>query len=368
MASEKPSNKKKAVVIALAAILAVLVLCAAAVWLLFKNYMGKINFEHSTSGQVQSENSLSDDEILEELMKEEEATDASDSPEEEIAKLESQIQENKKDPESSDSLLSKDEVFNVMLIGCDSRTKGGVGRSDAMILVSVNEETKKIHLTSIMRDCYVAIPGKENNRINAAYAFGGGSLLLDTVETNFAVEVDKYIAFDFYSFIDIVDTLGGIEIDVSDEELPVLNGYIMDLNAINGRDIGESLLPESGLQHLNGIQALCYSRIRHIGNGDFERTERQREVLSMVFDKVKDMNLLQLNDLLNIFLPEIKTNLTEDEILTLLIDVMNYLTYELDSMRIPVEGSYESLRVNKMAVLGIDLEKNQKALEDFIYN
>jgi len=360
-------KKKKVVFIFLLIIFLVLALIVGAIWMLFKNYLGKIDFDRGDSISV--ENTLTDEEIMKELLAEEESTDATDSPKEEIEKLESQMQEQQKDHKDKDVLASADNVLNILLIGCDSRTKGGVGRSDAMILVSVNEETKKIHMSSIMRDCYVAIPGRENNRINAAYAFGGGSLLLDTVKTNFAVDVEKYVAFDFCSFIDVVDMNGGVEIDVSEEEKEVLNGYVMDWNAINGKEnVLENQVQTSGLQHLNGVQALCYSRIRFVGNGDFERTERQHEVMNQIFDKIKTLNLLELNDLLNIFLPQIKTNLTEDEILTMLIDVMNYMSYELDSMRIPVEGSYEPLRVNKMAVLGIDLEENQKALEEFIYH
>lgn len=371
MTSNNQPKKKKTVYIILGTILVAFILCFGAVWMLFKNYMSKIDFDWKTgtSGDVQVDHTLTDDEIMKELLADEEDTGASDSPQEDIEKLESQMQEQTKDHESEDVLLSSEDVFNILLVGCDSRKLGGAGRSDAIVLVSINKESEKIHLTSIMRDCYVAIPGRDNNRINAAYAFGGGSLLMSTVETNFAVDVDKYVAFDFCSFIDVVDSVGGVEIDVSEEEREVLNGLVMDWNAINGKEnVLEHQLHQSGLQQLNGIQALCYSRIRRIGNGDFERTERQHEVIGEIFKKVKDLNLLEMNDLLNILLPEIKTNLKEEEIMSLLLKVMDYLSYDMDSMRIPVEGSYESLRVNKMAVIGIDLEKNQKAIEEFIYH
>ena len=293
--------------------------------------------------------------------------DASDSPQEEIDELESQMQEQVEELENTMPLLSSEEVFNVLLVGCDSRTKGGAGRSDAMILVSVNKETEEIYLTSIMRDCYVTIPGKENNRINAAYAFGGGKLLLETVETNFAIDVDRYIGFDFCSFVDVVDSIGGIEIDVSEAELEVLNGYVVDLNAINGRKLDAYLLEDAGYQHLNGTQALCYSRIRHAGNGDFERTERQHEVIDAVVEKVKGVGLTKMNDLLSSLLPGIKTNFTEKEILSSLVEAVDWLGYEIKDLRLPVEGSYETMRVNKMSVLGIDLQKNYDALAQNIY-
>ena len=371
MTSNKNPGKNKIVFGIIGTVILVFVICFGAAWLLFKNYIGKIDFDRGSgaAGNVQVDNSLSDDEIMKELLAEEAEPDASDSPKEEIEKLESQMQEQKKDPQSENTLLSSEDVFNILLVGCDSRELGGFGRSDAIVLVSLNKATKKIHLSSIMRDCYVAIPDRENNRINAAYAFGGGNLLLSTVETNFAVDVDKYIAFDFCSFIDVVDSIGGIEIDVSEAELEVLNGFVMDWNAINGKEnVLEHQLPQAGLQHLNGVQALCYSRIRRAGNGDFERTERQHEVIGEIFKKVKSLNLLEMNDLLNVLLPEIKTNLKEEEIMSMLLKVMDYMSYDMDSIRIPVEGSYESLRVKKMSVLGIDLEMNQNALEEFIYN
>jgi len=236
-----------------------------------------------------------------------------------------------------------------------------------MILVSVNKKEKQIYLTSIMRDSYVTIPGRENNRINAAYAFGGGSLLLETIETNFAIDVDRYVAFDFYSFVKVVDSIGGIDIDVSEAELEVLNGYLVDLNYINGRELDAYLLEDAGYQHLNGSQALCYSRIRHAGNGDFERTERQHEVIDAVVEEMKGLSITKMNDLLSSLLPGIKTNYTEKEILSLLVDAVEWMGYEIKDLRLPVDGSYESVRINKMAVLGLDLQKNYDVLAKEIY-
>ena len=348
-------------------LLALLIVFVIAAVLLFRNYLGKIDYDHDDLLEPQQiESTLSDEEILKELLAEEPDTGESDSPKEVISQLEAQMEQQQKvDSEEVEGAVEAD-VFHILLVGCDSRKQGGAGRSDTMILVSVNEETEKIHMTSILRDCYVSIPKRGNNRINAAYAFGGGSLLLDTVENNFAVDVDKYVAFDFYSFVDVVDSLGGIEIDVSQEEIPVLNGYVKELNRLNGRAQDEYLVTQAGLQQLNGTQALGYARIRYVGNGDFQRTERQRIVIQKLFEKAKTMNLLELNDLLNVLLPKIKTNLTEGEIVSLMLKVMTYLQYDLDSFRLPVDGSYRSMRVNGMAVLGIDLKKNQDALREYI--
>lgn len=364
--SKYVNSKKKIILTIISIILIILALSTIAIYMLFKTYLGKIESIMAESNDT----TLSDEEIMQELLAEEVVTDASDSPEEDIAQLESQmeqqLEQQQKDQESNETFADENEIFNILLVGYDSRKKGGVGRSDAMILISANGKTEKIHMTSIMRDSYVSIPGKGNNRINAAYALGGGKLLLETIETNFAVDVDKYVAFDFYSFVDIVDSIGGIELEITEEELPFLNEYVRSLNRLYGRDEDAFILEESGLQHLNGTQALGYARIRYVGNGDFERTERQRTVITKVFEKVKTMNLLEMNELINVFLPEIKTNLAESEIVSLMFKVMTYLQYDLDSLRIPVEGSYNSMRVDGMAVLGIDLKKNQEALAEFI--
>lgn len=349
--------------------------------LLINSYLSQVQYD--AGNQVVEiedlqESVLTDEEIIQELLADEPISEESDSAKEEIAELEEQMaaqlaqsDKNANDTENvggeySDAEDAKDDIFNILVIGCDTRKKGGVGRSDAMILFSVNEDTEKIHMTSIMRDSYVSIPGKGNNRINAAYAFGGGKLLLDTIETNFGADVDKYVSFDFYSFVDVVDSIGGIEVEVTDAESPVLNSYVKELNKLNGREEGTYYVTESGLQHLNGTQALGYARIRYVGDGDFERTNRQRIVIAKVFEKVKTLNLLEINDLLNTFLPLVKTNLTQEEIVSLMLKTLEYLQYDLESHRLPVDDSWKYMRVNGMSVLGIDLEKNQKALKEFI--
>ena len=350
--------------------------------LLVNFYLSKVQYDTEVQGTEMAdgqEKVLTDEESLQEFLSDELISMESDSSQDEINALEekmasqlAQNSENTDDKENtmtnngSDARLIDKGSLNVLVIGCDTRKKDGVGRSDAIVLFWVNEDTEKIHMTSIMRDSYVSIPGKGNNRINAAYAFGGGKLLLNTIETNFAVDVDKYVSFDFYSFVDVVDSVGGIDVEVTEEEIPVLNDYVKELNKLNNRVEGTYYVTESGLQHLNGTQALGYARIRYVGDGDFERTSRQRIVIEKVFEKAKALNLLEINDLLNTFLPQVKTNLTQKEILSLLLKVLDYFQYELESHRLPVDDSWKYMRVNGMSVLGIDLEKNQKALKEFI--
>jgi len=362
------SKRKKLIIIIVCVVLALFLVMGLAGALLINSYLSKVQYDTGkelVDIEGLQESILTDEEILGELLADDPASGEADSSQEEIDALESQMAELLKGELEHEADIWKD-IVNVLVVGCDSRKKGGVGRSDVMILCSVNEATEKIHMTSIMRDCYVSIPGKNNNRINAAYAFGGGSLLLDTVETNFDVDVEKYVAIDFYSFVDIVDSIGGIEINVKEEEISLLNESVHEMNVLNGRPKETYYVTESGPQNLNGTQALGYARIRHIGNGDFDRTSRQRTVIAKIFEKAKTLNLLELDDLLNTVLPMVKTNMTQGEILSLMVKSVEYLQYDLESHRLPVDGSYQHMRVKGMAVLGIDFEENRNALKDFV--
>lgn len=293
-----------------------------------------------------------------------EDSDQQDSNEEQILALERHLLEQTSGVE--DNLFDED-ILNILLIGYDSRNADTGGRSDTNILVSINRKTKEITMASIMRDCYVVIPGHKNNRINAAYAFGGGSLLIETIEKNFQISVNNYVAVNFYAFMDIIDMIGGIEIEVSDAEAEVMNRYIRELNRLEGSEEAKDQLNKGGPLHLNGKQTLAYTRVRYVGNADFDRTERQRTVLEKVFEKAKQMDLLELNDLLNCLLPEVSTDMSEKEVLFLLLKGPAYLQYDLKSLRIPADGTYESLRINGMEVLGVDLEANRKLLEQEVY-
>ncbi len=322
----------------------------------FHYYLRKINYIQADSTVVPIAEIQEDQDT--------EGSDQQDSNEEQILALERHLLEQTSGVE--DNLFDED-ILNILLIGYDSRNADTGGRSDTNILVSINRKTKEITMTSIMRDCYVVIPGHKNNRINAAYAFGGGSLLIETIEKNFQISVNNYVAVNFYAFMDIIDLIGGIEIEVSDAEAEVMNRYIRELNRLEGSEETKDQLNKGGTLHLNGKQTLAYTRVRYVGNADFERTERQRTVLEKVFEKAKQMNLLELNDLLNRLLPEVSTDMSEKEVLFLLLKGPAYLQYDLKSLRIPADGTYESLRINGMEVLGVDLEANKKLLEQEVY-
>ena len=288
------------------------------------------------------------------------STDVSD-----IENLENQLRTNLE--EESTDIVYDDNILNILLVGTDTRTGDSWSRSDTMIILSINKSTQKVVLTSLMRDIYLYIPDVGYNRINAAYAYGGPDLLLETIRENFKIDIDHYITVNFYSFIDIVDILGGITVDVSEAERKNMNQIIQSINDYTGPSRDDGKLTEAGEQLLNGKQTLAYARVRYVGNADFERTERQREVISKMLEKAKQMTLFQLNDTLNVLLPEIQTNFTKGEMLSLMLDALEYKNYEITENRIPVDGAYSSMNIRGMAVLGIDIDENIQAMNDAIY-
>ena len=248
-----------------------------------------------------------------------------------------------------EGLEISERIFRVILIGVDSRENNVKGRSDSMILFDINPDTKKIVMTSFLRDIYVSIPGYGENRLNAAYAFGGAKLLTKTIYGSFGIEVDKYVTINFDIVRDVVDALGGVEVKLTQEEVDYLN---MPTN-------------KGGTVTLNGNQALTYARIRKL-DSDFGRTNRQRNVVTACIEKVKKMSISQINDMLEKFLPRVTTNLTEKDILTLLLMAVKRKDYSIESMAIPVTGTWQYATIQGKAVIQIDFAANAKAWYDKI--
>lgn len=261
-----------------------------------------------------------------------------------------------------------EDVLNVLLIGTDNRAGVEGSRSDTMILLSINRNTSKVVMTSFMRDIYLPIPGHGSNRLNAAYSFGGADLLMQTLEQNFKIPIDRYAQVDFSSFVDIIDHLGGIQVDVTEQELPILNQYVKEINTLQKKSAADGLLQHAGKNvTLSGKQALSYSRIRYVGNGDYQRTERQRTILMKVVEKMKSLNLVQLNETMNRLLPDISTNFTQNEVWSLVRSSLSIMKYKFVQDRIPIDGSQTSKTVNGMDVLQVDFDKNITELQGKIY-
>lgn len=252
-------------------------------------------------------------------------------------------------------------VFNILLIGLDRRSENDIGRTDSIILANINTEAKTIKLISFMRDLYVPIPEHGLNRINAAYTLGGPELLIKTLQQDFNIDVQYYVSIDFRAFQDLVDKLGGIDVEVKDYEVKEINKYIKEVNGSKA-----TLLSGPGYQKLNGQQALSYSRIRKVGNGDFERTERQRRVLTILINKARSVSILKIPDLASTALNYIKTNIPTGKLMNIAYTVYKFGNTPVETIRVPADGMFQNMRVKGMAVLVPDLEKNVIYLEKFL--
>lgn len=242
-------------------------------------------------------------------------------------------------------------VKNILLLGIDGNSNQG--RSDTMIIVSIDRLTRQIKLTSLLRDLYVTIPGHGHNRLNAAYAFGGASLLMQTIECNFRIKIDKYICVNFESFESIISTIGGVNIDLTDAEAAYINKYIPG-----------SL--KSGTQRLNGAQAVFYARIRKIGT-DFGRTSRQRTLLEALMNECKSMKISELIDLAELISPNLDTNISRLSLSATAIEGISCWFNSIQECSIPVKDGYTSKMIEGMSVLVPDLEKNCTVLHEFIF-
>ena len=264
--------------------------------------------------------------------------------------------------------LSAPYVTSVLLVGTDGRSLDERGRSDTMILFSMNSHTKEITLTSFMRDCYVNIPGYGWDKLNASYSYGGAGLLMDTIEQNFHVAIDDYVSVNFISFAGIVDAVGGIDIDVSDAEAGEINTILQaEVNEIMGDDKLSDLLTSGGKLHLNGKQALSYARIRYIGNADFERTGRQREVITTVLNKMKKGNPTTISNIMNDVMPQVRSNMTTGQMYMLSLRLPFVFGYDIGQLQIPAEDTYWEEYTDSGSSLGVDFDQNYKIIDEKVF-
>lgn len=267
---------------------------------------------------------------------------------------------------SGSSLRTDQDVINILLVGEEAINDGGSrGRTDSMMIATINTKQKALKLTSIMRDLYVAIPGYSDNKLNAAYHNGGMPLLKQTIEENFDIELDGSVLVNFSGFEEIIDRLGGVEITLTANEAAYLNrtNYISNPIYRNVR---------AGTQTLNGNQALGYSRIRYVKTeserDDFGRTSRQRTVLNAIFEKYKSKSLPELVTILYDILPFVTTDISKPTIMDYLATVVTLGATELETMRIPVDNAYSASNVRGMSVLLPNtLQDNIDALHTFIF-
>ncbi len=265
--------------------------------------------------------------------------------------------------------MTSSSVTNVLVIGTDSRDPSQEnGRSDSMILVSLNSKTHKMYMSSFMRDAYVDIPGYGSAKLNAAYSYGGADLLMDTIEANYNVKIDSYVSVTFKGFAGIIDSVGGVKITLSDDEANALNVILQsEVNEIMGDDVNDDLLSGGGTYKLDGKQALSYSRIRYTGNADFERTERQRTVMNQVFKKIKSLNPAYIGSLFSKSVPQLTTNMSASDLYLLSLRLPTLLIYSTQQQQIPADGTWSNGSADGQDVLKVDFDANQKILADTVF-
>lgn len=268
--------------------------------------------------------------------------------------------------DSATAVESDKQVVNILLCG-EEAIGGGRGRTDSIMIATINSVDNELKLTSIMRDSYVQIPGYTDNKINSAYHNGGMSSLIKTIKTNFGIEVDGYVLVNFDSFEKIVDALGGIDITLDEKEVRYLNStnYISD-RSNHTLSVGKN--------HMNGNQALGFARVRYVMRdgeyGDFARTLRHRTVMQALFKRVQDKSTLELIAMIPKILPMLTTNIEKN-------DLINYISMgvkvreqnaKIATLNVPVEGAYKITRARGMSIiLPEPLSKSVDQMQKFIY-
>lgn len=274
-------------------------------------------------------------------------------------------------------LLQDSKVLNVMLFGEDNHGSDEHGRSDTMIMLSIDNRHKKLKLTSFQRDTYVYIPGHDYDKINSSYTLGGAKLSIQTIEANFGIKVDRYAVVDFDSFKKIIDTLGGVDIELSQDEIDYINYQMYKNKQV---DSPKTITDSPGVVHLNGQEALWYARNRGLSKGedgneigidgdDWDRTSRQRKLLETIFDSMRNADIGQIVSIVSSVGPLITTNLKKDEITALVTRALTYLDYDVEQYYIPEEGLwyYDDNTPSGSVIRISDMEAQRRKFAEFVY-
>lgn len=259
------------------------------------------------------------------------------------------------------------KVTNIALFGIDTgREKYEAAHSDAIMVLTVDKVHKKIKLSSFMRDTYVEIEDHGRNKLNAAYAIGGPQLAVKTLNRNFGLDITDYVVVDFVGLSNIIDTMGGVEVEVKEQEIQEVNKYMKEVAEIKKEKA--TPVKKAGLQLLNGNQATAYARIRKVGEGDFDRAERQKNVLSALFKKLKDQDAAKYPGIAAALLPYVKTSLSAKEITSTGIDVLKQGIGSIDWYRFPLYGYCKGEIINGVWYLTTDLSVTREHIYKFIYD
>nr|WP_296266119.1 LCP family protein [uncultured Merdimonas sp.] len=269
---------------------------------------------------------------------------------------------------------TQDGYTNIALFGSDSREdtdeageNGEPTRSDTIIIASLNNETKEVKLVSVYRDTMLEQEGQHYDKANVAYAQGGPEEAVSMLNRNLDLDIQDYVSVNFLALADVVDLLGGVDMDLTDEEVVHMNNYCVETSEVTGKDY-EKIEPEvAGTYHLNGVQAVSYARIRYTAGGDFTRTERQRLLIEKIVEKVKDAGIIKMNKIIDTVLPEVSTSLTSTEILKMAAGVFDYSLGETKGFPFDTATPESIPGYSGSYVVPVGLENNVIQLHKFLF-
>jgi LCP family protein required for cell wall assembly len=268
-------------------------------------------------------------------------------------------------PKETEKVAEDKSITNIALFGVDRRDKDEPARSDSIMILSIDQKNKKIKLSSIMRDTYVKVAGHGETKINHAYAYGGPELAIKTLNENFNLDIRNYATVDFFNMEKIIDAVGGVNVDVNDDEVNLINDYMNETATIEKKSITK--IASSGAQTLNGMQAVAYTRIRYTAGGDFVRTERQRTILSGIFTKIESLGAKEFPSVVSKLLPLTETSMNSMDIIKLGSKVFSSNISNLDQERFPLDDYCSNEMIDGVSYLIADMEATVDQLHKYIY-
>ena len=256
---------------------------------------------------------------------------------------------------------------NIALFGLDSRA-GDLGkgnRSDTMMIASLNNATKEVKLVSIYRDTLLQLDDGSYNKANSAYSFYGPEGAISLINKNLDMNIEKYVAVNFNALVDVIDAVGGLDITLTEEEVVHMNNYCVETSEVTGREYTKIEPEVAGTYHLNGVQAVSYSRIRYTAGGDFERANRQRHVLELIANEAQNMSLSTINKIIDKVFPQVSTNFTLTEMVSYAADFTKYKLGE--TMGFPEDNTTDMLNEVGSVVIPQTLSSNVLQVHQFLF-
>ena len=345
--------------------LTIIITCAAYLF----SKLGKLSYHDGTISETVPETSTLLSEKATEAAGETDITDVADATEDDspiVSDEEAATLETAEIILSDAELASDEDVFNILLLGTDERVAkfSTNARADSIMLLSLNKRDKTMKLVSLQRGMgFPILEGQYKGQydwLTHLFRYGGADLMMKSIREVLNVDVEYYVRVNFNTFTQLIDSVGGVDVELTATEAAGLNGEVRT-NARTKNKVYE------GMNHLDGYDALQYSRLRYT-DSDWKRVRRQRNVIQAVVSAAGDMNLFEINEMLDTVLPLVQTNLTTTDILGLISYAPAVLGQEFEQMTIPVKGSYGSMQgMGGRTLYAVDFQENSEVLREFLY-